>query len=505
MTARVHSPRHQPQQHKSSSSSGSSGSVGSGKKPSTQQSAASTAAAVVAAAAAVARLHQQALQQQRLFVDEDDSTNPSPCTTPSPGPKLADGRRANKPLMEKRRRARINQSLAALKALILDSARLENTKHSKLEKADILELTVRHLQRQRSLAQPGLSRYKAGYQDCSREVSRYLDAPDIITGNTTPLDPAFKQRLLRHLDSCVSELDLDLGSRPDSGLGSSPGSVTDRVLGPSSPVSVLEQQHQQVAAAAAAAAHCSAALGAAMIKQEIPELVEAARADSSTAPGDENNNSSRPTSAFGHLHPGVVAGMPGIDPTGVAQANPNMLSVVQVIPSRLPDGQVVFLLPSHYVQLAAAAAANGINIGPNPPAAIWATTNMSLLKATDKLMKRPLMDSDLPADWPPVDQLKPSKSPRMELASEQPLDFTTSSAKKLKAAAARYAAQQKHGDTEKRGESSSPLVEQSPLDEKPPKQELSTADMVSAESLEQQAKHQQHQQQQDEEGMWRPW
>jgi len=81
---------------------------------------------------------------------------------------------ANKPLMEKRRRARINQSLAALKALILDSARLENTKHSKLEKADILELTVRHLQRQRSLAQPGLSRYKAGYQDCSREVRTYL-------------------------------------------------------------------------------------------------------------------------------------------------------------------------------------------------------------------------------------------------------------------------------------------------------------------------------------------
>lgn len=75
--------------------------------------------------------------------------------------------------MEKRRRARINQSLAALKALILDSARLENTKHSKLEKADILELTVRHLQRQRTLAQPGLSRYKAGYQDCSREVDQY--------------------------------------------------------------------------------------------------------------------------------------------------------------------------------------------------------------------------------------------------------------------------------------------------------------------------------------------
>lgn len=59
--------------------------------------------------------------------------------------KRAEPRRANKPLMEKRRRARINQSLAALKALILDSAKADNTKHSKLEKADILELTVRIL------------------------------------------------------------------------------------------------------------------------------------------------------------------------------------------------------------------------------------------------------------------------------------------------------------------------------------------------------------------------
>ncbi|EZA59517.1 Transcription factor HES-4 [Ooceraea biroi] len=338
---------------------------------------------------------------------------------------------ANKPLMEKRRRARINQSLAALKALILDSARLENTKHSKLEKADILELTVRHLQRQRSLAQPGLSRYKAGYQDCSREVSRYLDAPDIITGNTTPMDPAVKQRLLRHLDSCVSELDLDLGSRPDSGLGSSPGSVTDRVAGATSPGPL--DHHVPVGP------HCSAAAltPAGLIKSEIPEMVEAARPDSSTTAGDENNNSSRPTSAFSQVvnpttldphHPHHPAGLP-VDQASTSQQNPNMLSVVQVIPSRLPDGQVVFLLPSHYVQLAAAAAANGISIGPNPPTAIWAATNMSLLKATDKLTKRP--HDDLSQEWqdPTTGGLKPSKSPRME-QPEQPLDFTTTSKKK---------------------------------------------------------------------------
>ncbi|KAG5889654.1 hypothetical protein JTB14_028932 [Gonioctena quinquepunctata] len=79
--------------------------------------------------------------------------------------KPSEPRRANKPLMEKRRRARINQSLAALKTLILDTAKADNTKHSKLEKADILELTVRHFQRHRSLDVKGVNQYKAGYTD----------------------------------------------------------------------------------------------------------------------------------------------------------------------------------------------------------------------------------------------------------------------------------------------------------------------------------------------------
>ncbi|XP_035722768.1 uncharacterized protein LOC118441880 isoform X3 [Vespa mandarinia] len=258
-----------------------------------------------------------------------------------------------------------------------------------------------------------------------RRVSRYLDAPDIITGNTTPMDPAVKQRLLRHLDSCVSELDLDLGSRPDSGLGSSPGSVTDRVTGATSP-GPLDHHVPPTP-------HCSTALNpAGLIKSEIPEM-ETARPDSSTTAGDENNNSSRPTSAFSQVNPAGLdphhpSGIP-VDQASTSQQNPNMLSVVQVIPSRLPDGQVVFLLPSHYVQLAAAAAANGISIGPNPPTAIWAATNMSLLKATDKLAKRPHEEMQ---DWQETATgVKPSKSPRMQDQPEQPLDFTTNS-KKLK-------------------------------------------------------------------------
>lgn len=122
--------------------------------------------------------------------------------------RAAEPRRANKPLMEKRRRARINQSLAALKTLILDSAKQENTKHSKLEKADILELTVRHFQRHRSLDVKGVNQYKAGYGDCVREVQRYLETPDAQT--MTIVDIGVRQRLLRHLDNCVAEVDVDI-------------------------------------------------------------------------------------------------------------------------------------------------------------------------------------------------------------------------------------------------------------------------------------------------------
>ncbi|CAN7987527.1 unnamed protein product, partial [Ixodes pacificus] len=58
----------------------------------------------------------------------------------------------SKPLMEKRRRARINRCLSQLKALLVDSSKPESfvlaqsPRHARLEKADILEMTVNHLQ-----------------------------------------------------------------------------------------------------------------------------------------------------------------------------------------------------------------------------------------------------------------------------------------------------------------------------------------------------------------------
>ncbi|GFO08210.1 hypothetical protein PoB_003471500 [Plakobranchus ocellatus] len=51
----------------------------------------------------------------------------------------------SKPDMEKRRRARINASLAELRALIPDSVRKNNRRFSKMEKADILEMAVQYM------------------------------------------------------------------------------------------------------------------------------------------------------------------------------------------------------------------------------------------------------------------------------------------------------------------------------------------------------------------------
>nr|AKG92778.1 deadpan-like protein [Leptinotarsa decemlineata] len=154
--------------------------------------------------------------------------------------KPSEPRRANKPLMEKRRRARINQSLAALKTLILDTAKADNTKHSKLEKADILELTVRHFQRHRSLDVQGVSQYKAGYSDCVREVQRYLETPDAQT--MTVLEAGVRQRLLRHLDNCVAEVDVDL-RQASAALPPSP--IEDRLQPPEAPKLVKEVNNNQ--------------------------------------------------------------------------------------------------------------------------------------------------------------------------------------------------------------------------------------------------------------------
>ncbi|CAD1479561.1 unnamed protein product, partial [Heterotrigona itama] len=81
------------------------------------------------------------------------------------------------------------------------------TRHSKLEKADILEMTVKHLQavqrQQLSTAvatDPAvLTKFRSGFSECATEVSRYVSHLENV-------DPVVKQRLVSHLNNCVSNL-----------------------------------------------------------------------------------------------------------------------------------------------------------------------------------------------------------------------------------------------------------------------------------------------------------
>ncbi|KAJ8961334.1 hypothetical protein NQ314_005945 [Rhamnusium bicolor] len=62
---------------------------------------------------------------------------------------VSESRKIRKPIMEKRRRTRINNSLETLKKILLENdpeSRKSGQRSAKLEKADILEMTVRFLQ-----------------------------------------------------------------------------------------------------------------------------------------------------------------------------------------------------------------------------------------------------------------------------------------------------------------------------------------------------------------------
>lgn len=110
-----------------------------------------------------------------------------------------------KRVMEKKRRARINDSLTELKNLVLQALNRNNPRHSKLEKADILEMTVkylrgvhgRHVSGKASMtSDPGVSsQYRSGFAECMMEVKKFLDNSE--AGSTLRL------HLLDHLSrSC---------------------------------------------------------------------------------------------------------------------------------------------------------------------------------------------------------------------------------------------------------------------------------------------------------------
>ncbi|XP_063292531.1 transcription factor HES-5-like [Pelobates fuscus] len=147
------------------------------------------------------------------------SASPKPTMESLNGnPKSRNSLRVRKPVVEKMRRDRINSSIKQLR-LLLEKEFQKNQPNSKLEKADILEMTVNYLKQQhlQRTAATGVIKshfqdYHQGYNRCMEETFRYLaltekEAPKtriLIDHLNGPLSIAqeLKQENLMRKSSC---------------------------------------------------------------------------------------------------------------------------------------------------------------------------------------------------------------------------------------------------------------------------------------------------------------
>ena len=146
---------------------------------------------------------------------EDDDIDVVGGVDPAPMSRTHKYRKFMKPLLERKRRARINSYLDELKDLMVVALQSEGESITKLEKADVLELTVRHMQKLKDANALNLTpqatyavKFKAGYAHCAQEVSRFMSAA------APSVDVNVSTRLLSHLGGCLQALDTLVPASP---------------------------------------------------------------------------------------------------------------------------------------------------------------------------------------------------------------------------------------------------------------------------------------------------
>ncbi|KAM7097987.1 hairy/enhancer-of-split related with YRPW motif-like protein isoform 2-T2 [Molossus nigricans] len=130
-----------------------------------------------------------------------------PLSTPSPSQIQA--RKKRRGIIEKRRRDRINSSLSELRRLVPTA--FEKQGSSKLEKAEVLQMTVDHLKMLHATGGTGFFDARTlavdfrsiGFRECLTEVIRYLG---VLEGPSSRADPV-RIRLLSHLNSYAAEME----------------------------------------------------------------------------------------------------------------------------------------------------------------------------------------------------------------------------------------------------------------------------------------------------------
>ncbi|XP_070623208.1 transcription factor HES-7.1-like [Erythrolamprus reginae] len=138
---------------------------------------------------------------------------PPPAPATSQGPKTTtmmkmrspkEGKKLLKPLLEKRRRERMNRSLARLRVLLLEATRDERLRNPKVEKAEILQKTVEFLKTQPLPGEPSkqeflLESYSSGHRQCLKQATHFLRA-------SPGLPPPQKAFCVDRIAHCMEQL-----------------------------------------------------------------------------------------------------------------------------------------------------------------------------------------------------------------------------------------------------------------------------------------------------------
>ncbi|XP_073319349.1 hairy/enhancer-of-split related with YRPW motif protein 1 [Pagrus major] len=183
----------------------------------------------------------ETIEVEKESADENGNMS-SPLGSMSPTTSTqVQARKRRRGIIEKRRRDRINNSLSELRRLVPSA--FEKQGSAKLEKAEILQMTVDHLKMLHAAGGKGYFDAHAlamdyrglGFRECLAETARYLS---IIEGldSTDPL----RLRLVSHLNNYASQREAHSGLSHlawGSAFGSPPAHLTHPLL-------LQHQQHQ---------------------------------------------------------------------------------------------------------------------------------------------------------------------------------------------------------------------------------------------------------------------
>ncbi|KAF7280515.1 hypothetical protein GWI33_005798 [Rhynchophorus ferrugineus] len=130
----------------------------------------------------------------------------------------AEKRKYHKPMMEKRRRTRMNNYMNEIKGLLLEAMNKDPARHPKMEKADILEMAVKYLQnfqrQQMAFAMATdpsvVRRFKTGFNECASEIDRFMD-------NSNNIDNDVRERVSNHLNQCINSFEQNPLGLPKTG------------------------------------------------------------------------------------------------------------------------------------------------------------------------------------------------------------------------------------------------------------------------------------------------